>query len=436
MRAANLRNNMHRILANMMHLMGGKAAAGVLGLAYLALTARLLGVRDYGVLVLVSGYIVLVGNVIAFSGFHGIVKYGAVALRNGRLDALARLVRFSGLLEAVMGIAAIGVVAVTVPLVGSHLGWPQQTIDMALPYSLAVIATVRATPQGLLQLARRFDLIGLHQVVSPLVRLLGTIIVWLAGGGLGAVLIVWLVSAFAECIAMWLLGVYAWRLLDADTRFIGPWRGAVDENKGLMRFIAITNLDITLRELIPNLTPLTVGWLLGPAAAGLLALTQRLATILQQPAVLLSQAAYSVLAEQVAANRLSDFRHVVIRSSMIGAIFGLVIVIGLVVCGRFALLIVGGRQFGQAAELLVFVAISRALGLASAPLAAGLTALGKPGRSVFAAVSTNILLYPVLVLLLNTVGLIGAGWHAAGQALLVALMTAAYLRRDAAAAAR
>ncbi|MEX7207637.1 hypothetical protein AB2D19_32860, partial [Pseudomonas aeruginosa] len=72
---------------------------------------------------------------------------------------------------------------------------------------------------------------------------------------------------------------------------------------------------ITVRELAPNLAPLTVGWLLGPAAAGLLALTQRATSLLAQPTVLLSQASYAVLAAQVARGDLKALRHTVWRST-------------------------------------------------------------------------------------------------------------------------
>ncbi|MEG8055706.1 hypothetical protein QP150_01895 [Sphingomonas sp. 22L2VL55-3] len=77
------RSGLWLVLANLGHLLGGKAAAGVMSLVYLVLVTHRLGAADYGVLVLVNAYAVLIGSVLAFSGFHGVVRYGGLALEAG-----------------------------------------------------------------------------------------------------------------------------------------------------------------------------------------------------------------------------------------------------------------------------------------------------------------------------------------------------------------
>ena len=154
-----------------------------------------------------------IGSLIAFSGFHGVVRYGALAMEAGDPARLARIVRFMALVEGFFGLLALAVAVIAVPFVGRKLGWSADAMRIAIPYSLAVFSNVRATPQGLLQIAGRFDLVGLHQAVSPMIRLVGTLIVWASGGGLNGLLIVWLLSSIAEGAAMWLFGLVAWRKL-------------------------------------------------------------------------------------------------------------------------------------------------------------------------------------------------------------------------------
>src|ERR1700761_5252459 len=98
-----IESGLKRIVANLAHLLGGKAAAGLMSLVYLVIVARTLGVRDYGVLVLVNGYAVLIGSLVAFSGFHGVVRYGALAVEAGDPERLARIVRFMALVEGLFG---------------------------------------------------------------------------------------------------------------------------------------------------------------------------------------------------------------------------------------------------------------------------------------------------------------------------------------------
>jgi O-antigen/teichoic acid export membrane protein len=421
-------SGLRRILANLAHLLGGKAVAGLLSLVYLVMATHRLGATDYGILVLVNAHAVLIGSVVAFSGFHGVVRYGAIALAAGDRPGFARLVRFMALIELGCGLLAILVAAVLAPIVGPHLGWSPRTIALATFYSLAVVGTVRATPQGVLQIAGRFDLLGIHQAVSPVVRLAGVLGLWWWGAGLYGFITVWLASAIAEGVAMWLLALPSWRRLTSGEGWIGPWRGAGGD--GFVRFILVTNADITIRELAPNLAPLTVGWLLGPAAAGLLALTQRATSLLAQPTVLLGHASYSVLAEQVAHGRIASLRHTVLRSAGLALLVALPIVAALAIGGDHLLTLLGGHSFAGGTLLLVLVAIGRAAGLAGAPLASGLTALGRPQRSMNVGLVTNLAFYPLLPVLLWTAGPDGAGWHAALQGLAALAALAVLFRRD------
>ena len=355
------------VLANLAHLVGGKAAAGVMSLIYLAIVARTLGAERYGILMLVNGYVAAVGSFVAFSGFHGVVRYGSIALETGRPDQLARIVRFMAVVELAFGVAAWGIALLGVPLVGARLGWPADAQRIAVFYSLAVFSTVRATPQGLLQIDRRYDLVGLQQAVSPLVRLAGTLAVWLAGGGLAAFLLVWFLSCLAEGASMWLLAWPSWRRLAAGERLHGSWRGVHAEIAGFTRFGLVTNFDITLRELVPDLAPLTVGWMRGPAAAGLFTLAQKATALLQQPAVLLGQASYSVLAAQAAAGRIDQLRRTVWRSTVLAGAIGAAFVLALSVVGGPMMRLLGGRTFSGGATLVVLLAAGRA-----APLGADL----------------------------------------------------------------
>ena len=334
-----------------------------------------------------------------------------------------------GVVELAFGLTAVAVAALLVPIVGPRLGWPPQAMRIAVPYSLAVLATVRATPQGLLQLADRFDLIGLHQTVNPLVRLAGVLLALACGGGLAAFLWVWLASSLAEGAAMWWMARAGWRRLLAGEPLGGPWRGAARDNHGLGHFIAVTNVDITLRELAPQLVPLTVGWLLGPAAAGLLALAQRATNVLQQPAALLANGSYAVLADLVARGGGAPFTRAVWRSVAIMGAAAVAIVGALALLGGRLLTLIGGASFAGGTMLLLLVAGGRAFALATTPLGAGLTAMGLPQRSVAAALVTNIGLYPLLPLLLIWAGPDGAGWHALVQSAIAAVLLAIFFAR-------
>jgi O-antigen/teichoic acid export membrane protein len=415
-----------RVLGNLAHLLGGKVGAGLMSLVYLVIVARQLGAHDYGVLVLVSGYVITIGSLVAFSGFHGVVRYGAIAREANDRETLARIIRLQAVVELGCGLAAVLVSAVAAPFLGPRLGWSPTAQALALPFSLGVISTVRATPQGVLQIGGRFDLIGLHQMVNPLVRLAGCLLLLAIGGGLTAFMWVWLISMIVEGLSLWMIAYPTWRTL-TGAPLRGPWRHA---EPGFGRFIIAANIDITLRELAPNLAPLTVGWVLGPAAAGVLALAQRATNVLQQPAVLLAQASYSVLADEVARKDFAGLRRTVWRSTALAFAIGLGITAVLMLFGDRLLALIGGKSFVMGAGLLLLIALSRGLALAAAPLVSGLAAIGQAERLVAITTVTGLLLYPLLPLLLWRFGLAGAGWHALLQGLVAAVALGWYFARD------
>ena len=225
-----------RIYGNLGRLLGGKAGAGLISLAYLAIATRTLGPADYGVLVLVHAYAMTVGGLIEFPGWHAIVRYGSQAEAAGDRPRLARLIAFAGVVETLGGVAAVVVAALLAPILGPRLGWSPTAVSFALPYSFAVLASIRSTPAGWLQLRGRFDLLAAHSLVAPTIRLLGAIVAMLSHAGLKGFLATWLTAALAEWAIMWLLGLYVARGRLSRRDFAGGLKGVVHENPGVWRF--------------------------------------------------------------------------------------------------------------------------------------------------------------------------------------------------------
>lgn len=420
-----------RIYGNLGKLIGGKAGAGIISLIYMVIAVRVLGPRDYGVLILVHTYVMTVGGLIEFPGWHAVVRYGAQAIEAGDEQRMLRLLRFAGLVELAGGLVAVASAALLAPLIGPKLGWSQTALAFALPYSFAALASIRATPAGYLQLFGRFDLLGAHVLVSPLVRLLGAGAIALIGGGLHAFLAVWLAAALLEWISMWGLGLFVMRRKLPEAAIIGPTRGVRRENAGIWRFMLAANLDATFSDLAPRIAPLAIGWVIGPVAAALYAVAQRATVIIAQPAQLLGQAAYAELARLVAGGRREAIPHALLRMIVIALAISTpaLIVIGLAAHPLARL--IGGPAFERAGDIMLLLAAARAVLLIGPPASAALVALGRPGLSVSANLGASLGLLPLLPLMLIWWSLEGAALHALLQAIVAAGLLAWCLRHEA-----
>ena len=420
-----------RIYANLARLIGGKAGAGVISLGYMIIAARELGPADYGVLMLVHTFAMTVGGIVEFPGWHAIVRYGAEALEAKDHDRLGRLLRFAGTVELAGGVAAVATAALLGPLLGARLGWSPVAIGFALPYSFAVLASIRATPAGYLQLVGRFDLLAMHTLAAPVVRLVGAGIAAAMGVGLHGYLVAWLVAALVEWASLWAIGLWVARRELGKLPLAGSMRGVTSENGGIWRFMIGANADVTFGELAARIPPLLIGATLGSVATGLYSLAQRVTVVLAAPAQVLGQAAYAELARLVAAGgHGAPLRAALYQSLRIALIAAAPVVIVLLLFGRQVAVLIGGPAYAGAAGLLVWLTLARTILLAGPPTSAALIALGRPSLSVVANLGSAFATLPLLFVLLREFGIAGAGWQAVVQAALAAGLLLFFVGRE------
>ena len=402
---------------------GGKAGAGLISLVTLLIGARVLGPHDFGILALVHGYATAVCGIVEFPAWQAIVRYGAEARQDEAPQRLARLLRFGTIVELSGGVAAIATAMVLAPLVGPHLGWSAGVVAIAIPYSFAVLGSVRSTPAGYLQLIGRFDLLGAHNMVQPGVRLAGAALAALCGWGLKAFLVAWLIAALAEFAVLWAMGLWFARK-NLGASLFRPGKGSVrDDNPGIWRFLVASNADVTLSELSGRIVPLIVGWVLGPAAAGLYAVAQRATVIIAQPAQILGNTAYAELAQMVAGGRGgAPLRRTLVRVVGIALMTAAPVIAIVAFFPEAILSLIAGPSFAAASAVMVMLVLARGIALIGPPCSSALSALGYPALSMSANLAASLAFLPLLPWLLRRYDLAGAGMQALGQAVLASLL--------------
>ena len=227
---------------------------------------------------------------------------------------------------------------------------------------------------------------------------------------------------------MWVLGLLVLHRMRLDARLFGSVRGAIAENHGLLPFITTTNIDITLRELAPRLIPLLIGWMLTPIATGVFSLAQRASTVLEQPALLLGQASYAVMAKLVAARDTTRLSRLAWQSAGTALLLSVPVLVLLAFFSTPLLGLIGGKSFRGGATLLLLLAFARAIAISAPPFTSALIAMGLPLRTIMVNLLANVLLLPLLPLFLLLFGLNGAGWHVILQSSVTAIALAAWFR--------
>jgi O-antigen/teichoic acid export membrane protein len=177
------------------------------------------------------------------------------------------------------------------------------------------------------------------------------------------------------------------------------------------------NADVTISELSGRVAPLAVGWMLGPAGAGLYAVAQRATVVLSQPAQILGQAAYAELARLSAGGDAGPrVRAALARAVAIALVATAPVCLAIGLFGRSLAVLAAGPAFAGAGAIMLWLTLARAIQLAGPPMSAALIALGRPGLSVWANLVAGAGLLVLLPPMLDWAGLTGAGLHAILQA--------------------
>ena len=400
---------LRRVFKNAGILLSGKALAGLFGLGALAVTARALGPELFGTLVLVQTYVLFVGGLAKFQSWQAVIHYGAQCLDEDRVEDLQGLIKLTMLLDLGSAVLGMGVAAAAASTVGPWLGWGPEVVPLAMLYSVMILFTITATPTGILRLFDRFDLLAAQSAVTPALRLIGACAAYLSGAGLGAFIIVWLVSGVAGRLSLVALG---WREFARQGLMHGmnfSLRRLVKPHPRLWRFVWSTNLNMSLYVIADRGRTLAVGWVLGPAAAGLFEVAKVFSGVIIKPVTHLAQSIYPELAKLSAEGGAKPLRRLMVRAGLIAGGGATLILAGLVVLGEPLIRLTVGEAYVGAYGVFMLLALASVIGVYGFALGPVMLALGKPNILFRANLVLVIPTFSLLLLLLWQMGLIGAG---------------------------
>ena len=401
---------LHRVLQNAGVLLGGRAANAVISLGYMAVAARLLGVREVGVLILINAFAQLVGEVVKFNSWQTVLHYGSGPLAAGERAKLQQVVRFTFFLDTASSLVGVAVAVTAAMLFGERLGWSPADSPKAALYCLTIMVMASATPIGLLRLFDRFDLIAAQAPISSLVRLAGSGLAFLFGAAtLGSFLIVWAsgtVVAFAYLAGSAILEMRRRDLLAGFRWFGTPLTAGMS---GAWRFAWATNFNSSLDVAFTHAITLVVGALAGPAPAALWRIGRQVADALAKPARLLIPALYPELARLHVSHGEHAMRRLALQVGVVGGGVGTGLLLITALAGKPVLTLVMGPAFAPAAAIMIWQVAAAVIGIWALPLDPMLVTLGRPGDSLKVRLVVAAALLAALPVMIGRFGITGAG---------------------------
>jgi O-antigen/teichoic acid export membrane protein len=393
---------------NFFLLLRGRGAAAVLTLAATALMATALSVPDFGTVVLMHTYVVVVRGLLQFKPFEPIVRFGVPFLDDGENRQLSSLLCLTRIVDVATSALAAVLAILLVPVAANYLQWDSELANIAVLYSLVLLFTGTGTAKGVLRIYNRFDALSLQVIVAPVVRLSGVGIAAFLEADRNGYMLAWALALVAGNAYMVLRGHAELRRHLTQSIWHGQHLKSIFEAPGdFWHFSAVVYAQTQIDLVTKHINTLLVGVLLGPGAAGLFRVAKDFANILATPAVLLRQVLFPDLTRAWHKGD-ANLKRNAYRVAVSAGSGGVVLVALSLPFGEYLLGLIGA-EYSQAAPLLSLLLLSAALVLAGAPLRTAAYAIGKAGS----VLKINLLcmgLYVVMFVVFATAwGLIGPG---------------------------
>ncbi len=399
---------LRRRLANIGHVFTGNLAGSGIALLAVAVSARTLGPRDYGILALTITFARAVERLVSFQSWQPMIRYGASLDPATDADAMRSLFKFGLVLDVAAGVAAWLVAAAALWVATAFFGWSDRAFTVTLVYCTVLLFNLTGMPTAVLRLAGRYRAAAYGQVVSAVVRLLLCLGAAAVGAGLWEFSLIWMATQILGALIFLAVGFYQLRRQGISGVLAAPLAGVTSRFPGLWQFTWSANLSLTLRSSANQLDTLMVGALAGPAGAGLYHIAKQLGKMAEQVGTQVQTVLYPDIARLWAAGRVDEFRRAVLQVEVMLAAFGLAGLLLVYVAAEPVVRLIAGVAFVPAASLLIVQMFAVVLKISGTAAHSALLAMGQAKQALTVVAISTVAFHITLLLLVPRIGPMGA----------------------------
>ena len=364
--AARIRQDalLSRVLLNSAHLFSSNSISLVLNFAQGILATRLLGLSDYGLLAIVMAYASTVNGLFSFRMSEMVVRYAGEYVEKGESAKAGALIKVAGVAEATVSFLAFLIVALTAGLATHFITKTPGSEWMVVIYSVGLLANFNTeTSTGILQITDRVRQRGIVNLIQSTVSvaIIGGAFLWRATAGLSpAQTLAIVLGGYLAGKSVLGLGLFAAAQIQLR-RVLGPgWTraplGGLPPMRELFRFAFSSNLSATAILIFRESELLWVGYFLNRDAAGLYKNAYTIVSLLSVPADPLILAVYPELNRLIVQRAWPKLRAFLRNVTSLSFAYNAILVLGLVLFGKWILGIYGPEFVAAYPALLVLLA--------------------------------------------------------------------------------
>ncbi|RCK74745.1 MAG: hypothetical protein ANABAC_1462 [Anaerolineae bacterium] len=326
---------LRRVVKNSAYLFSATGISAAIGMLQGILTARLLGVENFGILGAITVFTSVINRFASFRMSELVVRYVGEFEERGEQEQAAALFKGAALVEMGASLVAFALIWALAPFGARWLAKDVQTATWFTLYGWIVIANLIAeSSTGLLQIFDRFRRMAWLQLGGSLVTLLLIGFAYLNHSGLAGVLWAYILGKSVGA-----LGFTVAALREAQVRWGERWWQAPlnrlrPKFGELARFALSTNISASLSLINKDSELLWISFLRNPLETGYYKLALSLINIVQMPVSPLPQATYPELAREMARRNWQGVRALLRQGSLLAGGYTLLAALCLAVLGK------------------------------------------------------------------------------------------------------
>jgi O-antigen/teichoic acid export membrane protein len=398
-----------KLWKNAATLVAGNLSAAVLDLVTLVLTARLLGVESFGVLVLIQTCVRIADAATNFQSWQAIIKFGADAMAMPDTSNFAKLIKFGTFLDAASSSLGALVSVGVFMIVARWQMWGADTTTLAMAYGLSIVFNIIGTPQAILRLFGKFRTLAAAQFGVALIKMIAIVVAFLNPWDFASIVWIWILANIATPLLIVALG---WRVVHIRLGIVNvmrtPLHGVRRQFKGIVRFFITTNLTESVRLVAKEFDIVVVTYFTGTGGAGIYKIAKQFAAIPERFTLPVRDAVYPEIAKLHAAGDITLMKSYMTRIGLLCGGFGLFVLAGALVLGRLAIDLTAGPEYASAYWPLIVYLASLIIYMFGISFQAVLLSANKPIRILQVFLVGNVIYFVAIVPLCSLYGVIGA----------------------------
>lgn len=368
-----------RLLKNTGYLSSSATITAAIGMVQGILTARLLGVENFGVLGTITLFTSVVNKLASFRMGELVVRYVGYYTERRDDTRAAATFKIALIVEFITSIFAFILILLLAPVAAKYLIKDPSTTGLFMVYSLIVPANaITESSTGLLQIFDRFRNLATINILQGIITLTLIFMTFITKGGLTEILLCYLAGKVIGAI-----GVGITALIIATRHWNFSWLQVPintlrSKTRELVNFAVNTNISATISLVTKDSEILWVSLFRTPLEAGYYKLALALANMVQLPVSPMPQAIYPEFSRQADRRDWKNMRQIMRQGSILAGGYTLAVTIGLILFGPFIIKYIYTPQYMPAFPALLILLIGFLVSNTFYWRRSALLALGRP----------------------------------------------------------